>query len=135
MNRVILSASTEETILAVTRQHKLVDLEIEQQINTEIVGCIYKGVVKNIVPAVDGIFVDIGIGKNAFLRRKDLLNEKRFPTEGSPILAQVIKSDTDMKGALITEKVSMLGKYAVTLSGTDYIGVSKKIRPESVRER
>lgn len=65
MNRVILSASTDETILAVTRQHKLVDLEIEQQINTEIVGCIYKGVykgvVKNIVPAVDGIFVDIGI--------------------------------------------------------------------------
>ncbi len=69
MNRVILSASTDETILAVTRQHKLVDLEIEQQINTEIVGCIYKGIVKNIVPAVDGIFVDIGIGKNAFLRR------------------------------------------------------------------
>ncbi len=135
MNRVILSASTDETILAVTRQHKLVDLEIEQQINTEIVGCIYKGIVKNIVPAVDGIFVDIGIGKNAFLRRKDLLNEKRFPTEGSSILAQVIKSDTDMKGALITEKISMLGKYAVTLSGTGYIGVSKKIRSESVRER
>ena len=37
MNRVILSASTDETILAVTRQHKLVDLEIEQQINTETV--------------------------------------------------------------------------------------------------
>ena len=27
MNRVILSTSTDETILAVTRQHKLVDLE------------------------------------------------------------------------------------------------------------
>lgn len=40
-----------------------------------------------------------------------------------------------MKGALITEKISMLGKYAVTLSGTGYIGVSKKIRSESVRER
>lgn len=90
MNRVILSASTDETILAVTRQHKLVDLEIEQQINTEIVGCIYKGVVKNIVPAVDGIFVDIGIGK-MLLRRKDLLNEKRFPTEGSPILHRLLK--------------------------------------------
>lgn len=63
--------------------------------------------------------------EKCFLRRKDLLNEKRFPTEGSPILAQVIKSDTDMKGALITEKISMFGKYAVTLSGTGYIGVSK----------
>ena len=31
MNRVILSASTDETILAVTRQHKLVDLEIEHR--------------------------------------------------------------------------------------------------------
>ena len=50
-------------------------------------------------------------------------------------ITQVIKSDTDMKGALITEKISMFGKYAVTLSGTGYIGVSKKIRQESVRKR
>lgn len=70
MNRVILSASTDETILAVTRQHKLVDLEIEQQINTEIVGCIYKGVVKNIVPAVDGIFCGHWNWKKCFFTQK-----------------------------------------------------------------
>mgnify|MGYP005931176909 CR=1 FL=1 len=135
MNRVILSGSSDETILAVVEQHRLVDLEIEQQINTEIVGCIYKGIVKNIVPAVDGIFVDIGIGKNAFLRKKDLLNQKKFPTEGSPILVQVIKSDTDMKGALIAEKISISGKYTIALSGTCYIGISKKIQQESIRKR
>lgn len=69
MNRVILSASTDETILAVTRQHKLVDLEIEQQINTEIVGCIYKGVVKNIVPAVDGILWTLELEKMLFTQK------------------------------------------------------------------
>lgn len=69
MNRVILSASTDETILAVTRQHKLVDLEIEQQINTEIVGCIYKGVVKNIVPAVDGILWTLELEKCFFTQK------------------------------------------------------------------
>lgn len=69
MNRVILSDSTDETILAVTRQHKLVDLEIEQQINTEIVGCIYKGIVKNIVPAVDGILWTLELAKMLFAKK------------------------------------------------------------------
>ena len=91
MNRVILSASTDETILAVTRQHKLVDLEIEQQINTEIVGCIYKGVVKNIVPAVDGIFVDIGIGKNAFLRRRSYSMKRDFRLKEAQFLHRLLK--------------------------------------------
>ena len=78
MNRVILSASTDETILAVTRQHKLVDLEIEQQINTEIVGCIYKGVVKNIVPAVDGIFVLFYAERIYSMKRDFRLKEAQF---------------------------------------------------------
>lgn len=134
MNRLILSVNSDETILAVVEQNRLIDLEIEQNSNVEIVGCLYKGIVKNIVPAVDGIFVDIGVGKNAFLRRKDLLNEKKFPTEGTSLLVQVIKNDTDMKGALITEKISLSGKYAITLAGTNYIGVSKKIQKGDTRE-
>lgn len=78
------------------------------------------------------VFLMVGI-VNAFAERKDLLNEEI--SDRSPILTQVIKSDTNMKGALITEKIKYVGKYAVTLSGTGYIGVSKKIRSESVRKR
>lgn len=91
MNRVILSASTDETILAVTRQHKLVDLEIEQQINTEIVGCIYKGIVKNIVPAVDGIFVIIGIGKNAFCEERIYSMKRDFRPKEAQFLHRLLK--------------------------------------------
>ena len=91
MNRVILSASTDETILAVTRQHKLVDLEIEQQINTEIVGCIYKGIVKNIVPAVDGILWTLELAKMLFCEERIYSMKRDFRPKEAQFLHRLLK--------------------------------------------
>ena len=99
-----------------------------------MVGRIYKGIVKNAVPSIKGFFIDIGIGKNAFLRAKDLINPEEIPTEGTSLLVQVIKDSTEMKGPLVTEKISITGIYSVVLEGTDYIGVSKKIKDEEKRK-
>lgn len=135
MRRILLSVDDNESILAVTTNGKLTELMVERSTDIDLVGSIYKGIVKNVVPAIDGLFVDIGIGQNAFLRKKDLIEPKRIPTEGSTILVQVVKENTEMKGPLVTEHVSIAGKYAVTLAGTNYIGVSKKIRDEKVRSK
>ena len=91
MNRVILSASTDETILAVTRQHKLVDLEIEQQINTEIVGCIYKGVVKNIVPAVDVFLWTLELEKMLFYAERIYSMKRDFRLKEAQFLHRLLK--------------------------------------------
>jgi len=106
---------------------------VEQADHQEIVGCIYKGVVKNFVSSINGLFVDIGIGRNAFLRTKDL-PPGPVPSSGSAVLVQVVKDGTETKGPLVTGRVSLSGKYAVALSNTDYIGVSKKIKKEEIRK-
>lgn len=134
MERILLSAKHEETVLAVLRDGKLDELKIEYFDNVDLVGRIYKGIVKNVVPSVKGFFLDIGIGKNAFLRTKDLLPRKEPLTEGMPLLVQVIKDSTELKGPLVTEKINISGTYTVLLEGTDYIGVSKKIKNENKRE-
>lgn len=134
MERILLSATHEETVFAVLRDGKLDELKIEYFDNVDLVGRIYKGIVKNVVPSVKGFFIDIGIGKNAFLRTKDLLPRKEPLTEGMPLLVQVIKDSTELKGPLVTEKINISGTYTVLLEGTDYIGVSKKIKNENKRE-
>lgn len=134
MERILLSSNNEETILAVVSGGKLKDLKIEYFNHMDLVGRIYKGIVKNAVPSIKGFFIDIGIGKNAFLRTKDLINPGEIPTEGTSLLVQVIKDSTEMKGPLVTEKISVTGTYAVVLAGTDYIGISKKIKDEEKRK-
>ena len=134
MERILLSATHEEIVFAVLRDGKLDELKIEYFDNVDLVGRIYKGIVKNVVPSVKGFFLDIGIGKNAFLRTKDLLPRKEPLTEGMPLLVQVIKDSTELKGPLVTEKINISGTYTVLLEGTDYIGVSKKIKNENKRE-
>ena len=95
-------------------------------------GRVYKGVIRNVVPSINGMFIDIGIGKNGFLRTKDILSKEPH-TEGASVLVQVEKDSTETKGPLLTEKISFAGKYAVALLATNYIGISKKIRSEEKR--
>lgn len=76
MKRICLSVERDESILAVINNGQLEELLIENALEEDLVGRIYKGVVKNLLPSVNGIFIDIGIGQNAFLRTKDLLPGK-----------------------------------------------------------
>ena len=135
MKRLLLSVRPEETRLAVEEDGELVDYLAERAGQEDLVGRIYKGIVKNVVPAVKGCFVDLGTGQNAFLRNSDCLTENgRLPTEGSAVLVQVVKDSTPTKGPLVTGKVSLPGRYSVLLTDSAYIGVSKKIRSEEKRK-
>lgn len=136
MKEILLSVRPEETRLAVAENGRLIDFLTERADQQDLTGRIYKGVVKNVVPAVKGVFVDIGIGQNAFLRAEDCPKGKgRYPTEGSALLVQVIKDSTATKGPLVTGKISFSGRYAALLTDSVYIGVSRKIRSDEKREK
>ncbi len=132
MKQILLHVKPEEKILAILEEGLLSDISVEKTEETNLVGRIYKGVIRNVVPSINGLFIDIGIGKNGFLRTKDILS-KEAHTEGASVLVQVEKDSTETKGPLLTEKISFAGKYAVALMNTDYIGISKKIRSEEKR--
>lgn len=133
MKQILLHVTPEEKVLALLEDDILSDISVEKKEETDIVGRVYKGIIRNVVPSINGMFIDIGIGRNAFLRTRDILT-KDAHTEGASVLVQVEKDSTETKGPLVTEKISFAGKYAVALLHTDYIGISKKIRKEETRD-
>ena len=72
MRQILLHVEPDEKIFAALDDGILNDLEIERNNNLDIVGRVYKGIVRNSVPSINGYFIDIGIGRNAFLRKRDL---------------------------------------------------------------
>ncbi len=136
MREILLSVYPKETRLAVCENGRLTDFAAEREDAASLVGRVYKGVVKNVVPTVKGRFLDIGIGQNVFLRDADALAAgKSFPTEGAACLVQVLKDGTDTKGPLVTMKISFPSRFVVLLAESDYIGVSRKIRDDAERAR
>jgi len=101
-------------------------------LNSTIVGNVYKGVVRDVVPKLGAAFVDIGIGKNAFLcidkhcveyGGEGVGDIKR----GDEIMVQVFKPMISRKGAKLTTNITIAGNYLVLLKDSNFLGVSKQI--------
>ncbi len=65
--RIVVNAGLTETRIAVQENNLLTELFLERQDKRSIVGSVYKGVVTNVLPGMQAAFVDIGLGKDAFL--------------------------------------------------------------------
>lgn len=159
---IMISVSSNETRIALLEDDNLVELYFESPEEKRMVGDIYKGKVKNVVEAVKGAFVNIGLDQNGFLSFSDLgekvieysalaetldseikLTRKQTRNvhrperihlkSGQEILVQVIKEPLGNKGARLTTAISLPGRFLVLVPNSDTIGVSRKI--ESRQER
>ncbi|AJC73763.1 ribonuclease [Pseudothermotoga hypogea DSM 11164 = NBRC 106472] len=116
--------------------------EVFDEENETIAGNLYVGVIQKIIPALNAAFVDIGEGKNGFLRISDVgksyvqqvLSGKQ-PAEGSKLLVQVKHDAVGQKGPQLTCKLSLPGRYVVYFPMSRVRGVSKKIVEQRERER
>ena len=65
--REIFVEKREELIrIAVKENGELVECLVEEETNEPQIGEIYKGRVKNIIPGINSIFLDIGLDKEAY---------------------------------------------------------------------
>ena len=143
MKTIVANVIPEETRMAVIEEGRLRDYAVERDDEMHIVNHIYKGVIQNILPAMQAAFVDIGRKKNAFLYLGDLFPRAATKDEvqqthisvGQSVLVQVTKDEQAMKGAKVTANISIAGRYAVLMPNVNYVGVSKKIRDEAERDR
>lgn len=150
MKTFIFNMLTNERRLAILENKKVVEILIERPDINKIVGNVYKGKVVNVLPGMQAAFVDIGLDKNGFLYRDELVsfqqsteNEEikkersisQFVTVGQEILVQVTKEGFGKKGPRLSEVVSFPGKYIVYMPNAGYIGVSKRMQTEEVREQ
>ncbi len=73
MKQIIINSEELQVRVAVVDDGKLQDFFMERNNKDRIVGSIYKGRIKNLEPSLQAAFVDIGVGKNAFLHYWDML--------------------------------------------------------------
>jgi ribonuclease E len=130
------------TQIAVLEGRSLVELVVarpQDEVN-QIDGNIYRGRVKNVLPGMEAAFVDIGTPKNAVLYwgdvqwdRDDLDREpgatriEHLLRPGQTILCQVVKNPIGLKGARLTQEVSLPGRFVVLVPNSTAYGISKRL--------
>ena len=147
---IVVNVTTRETRLALIDSGKLVEMHVERE--EQVAGSIYKCRVANVLPGMDAAFVDIGLERNAFLYAGDVLPEadEDLPKEGrepervsikdllkvgQELLVQVVKAPRGTKGARVSTRISLPGRFLVFMPDADNIGISRKIDDKRERER
>jgi ribonuclease G len=64
---LLISSDQNETRVAILESRRVAQLFFDRKNKKSIVGNIYLGKVKNVLPSLDAAFVDIGEDRNAFL--------------------------------------------------------------------
>ena len=89
MNKeMIISSSGHETMAAILEDDEVVEISVERDKSRSIVGNIYKGRVKKVLPGMQCAFVDLGLERDGFLYVSDVID----PVDS---LDGVDTSDTD----------------------------------------
>ena len=120
--------------IAIKSNNELVESIVEENKNGPIIGEIYKGRIKNILPAINSIFVDLGLDKEGYMYYSDELKAKGIK-KGDEMLVEVIKEPINDKGAKLTSKVSIPGKYIVLNCYEEGIEFSKRIENEEKKNK
>ncbi len=148
---LLISSDPWENRVAILEDGSLSEYYIER--DERVIGSIYKGKVQNVLPGMGASFVDIGLGRNAFLYVDDInktplnigdvevtgartgwtINEK--VSKGDDVLVQIVKEPRGLKGARISTNVSLPGRYLILMPTGKYSGVSRKIESADERNR
>jgi ribonuclease G len=140
---IIVNRSEEETRVAILENGQLIDLFIERRESEKIVGNIYKGQVRNILPGMSSAFVEVGLEKNAYLYVDDVIVEgkekekkiERMLRNGMEVMVQVDKEAIGTKGARATMDISLPGRLLVYMPFNTHVGISKNIEAHEERDR
>jgi hypothetical protein len=144
VREMLISHDPSETRVAVLEDGKLVEYYIERA-KRSVVGNVYLGRVKDVLPGMQAAFVDIGLEKNAFLYVDEVVSAEGIDDvprrdiramlkPGQQIMVQVLKDPMGTKGARVTTDVTLPGRFVVLMPFSDFIGISKKL-PDAERER
>ena len=72
LKEIIVNKDEYETRAALLENKVLAEIFIERRGERYVLGNIYKGKVNSILPGMQAAFVDIGLGRNAFLHVSDV---------------------------------------------------------------
>ena len=140
---ILVTDDGEELRVALVEDGRLSEIYIERPDRKSYLGDIYQGKVENVMSGIDAAFIDFGLEKNGFLYVDEVTTpegEKRARRisdalkNGQQVLVQVIKDPMGHKGARLSTKISLAGRYLVYVPGGSGVGVSRRLK-QGERER
>ncbi|WP_448587865.1 ribonuclease E/G [Thermocrinis sp.] len=102
---------------------EVVRMRVEKKDSRRMVGSIFKGKVKRLAKGMGGVFVDIGLEKEAYLKGEGF-------KLGESLLVQVVREEIGEKGAKLTDKIKIPGKYIVYMPESQEVKCSSKLSKE-----
>ena len=120
--------------IAIKDNNVLSECFVEQHSSGPKMGEIYKGRVKNIIPAINSIFIDIGLEKEAYMYFSNEIKSEGIK-KGDELLVEVIKEPINNKGAKVSRNISLPGRFMVLTCGERGINFSKRINSAEEKER
>lgn len=146
---LLINVTPQETRVATVENGMLTEVWIERAQKIGLVGTVFKGTVKRVLPGMEAAFIEIGLEKAAFLHVSDLADSSQtgengervcktiaqMLREGQQIAVQVIKDPLGTKGARVTSNLTAPSRYLVMMPYESSIGISTKIEVEDERDR
>lgn len=146
---LLINVTPQETRVATVENGMLTEIWVERVRKIGLVGTIFQGTVKRVLPGMEAAFIDIGLEKAAFLHVSDLrvmgpqnTDEQssvpsiaRLLTEGQTLSVQVSKDPLGTKGARVSGNLTCPSRFLVMMPYEENIGVSVRIESEEERER
>ena len=127
--------------------HKeLLELHMERAGASSLIGNLYWGKVRRVVPGIQAAFVDIGLSRPGFLHACDMpggrsnddrpaLDIAQLVREQQGLLVQVAKDPLNGKGARLSANITLAGHHVVLLPGDCHVAISQRIADPLERER
>ena len=137
VREMLISHDSSETRVAMLEDRELVELYIERP-KRSVVGNVYLGKVRDVLPGMQAAFVDIGLEKNSFLYVDEVITPEGLEgvphrdiqsllKPGQQIMVQVLKDPMGTKGARVTTDVTLPGRFLVLMPFSEFVGVSRKL--------
>ena len=123
-----------EVRAALVEDGRLTDLVLERSERASLIGDVYLGRVERVMNGA--AFVDIGMARSGFLGLDEGRRNGGAPVhEGEAIVVQVLKDATGTKGAQLSRRLALPGRYLVYTPLQDRVTVSRQIADDDERAR
>lgn len=132
-NWAIIEETEKYLIIVEIHNYELDKFEIYNIEEKSLVGNIYRGKIKDKIPGLLALFVDIGLEKNGFLQLKE--DEFSQFGEGKDIIVQVLVDSIDQKGPKLTNNYELKDEALILSPFNNKIRISKKIKNSEFIEK
>lgn len=127
LNKLIFTKLRGKTVAVLASPGRILQIEAEPEKETERLGAIYIGKVRNIVKNLGAAFVEYQPGVNGYLSLSEW-NGPRLLRVGDEIPIQVTRAAVKTKDAVLSTNLCLTGHYVVLTSQAGKLGISAKIR-------